>query len=506
LINEAGLKQDLSVLAGPEMEGRETGMAGQRKAAAYIASRMKAIGLTPVPGLANGYEQYYFLLKESLISAGCRWGNKDLQYGEDFIFPVAQNQSFSLKANKIFFIGYGIQDPRYSDYLPDEDYRNSILILVPGEPKIDGKYLISGTDKPGVWTQSGLKMKLEAAKKAGAAAVLLLSPNQEKISARSIEHSKKSSRFIINNEEPEKAAYAQISHQVARSFFGTTAMDSLISLSRSLLPLSGLPLVRRINDSIRPVEVILSLEKKTDTIKPSNVIGMLEGNRFKDEYVFITAHYDHLGIQDNKIYYGADDDGSGTAAVLQLAAAFAKAKSAGKGPERSIVFMTVSGEEKGLLGSEYYSEHPLLPLEKTSADLNIDMIGRIDTERKLSDTNHYVYVIGHDKISTELGKICEISNAASGNITLDYKFDDPNDPQRIYFRSDHYNFARKGVPVLFFYDGMLLGDYHKPTDTIDKINWELYVKRTKMIFTTAWNVANSDHLMQRDLPIPTMTR
>jgi Zn-dependent M28 family amino/carboxypeptidase len=189
-----------------------------------------------------------------------------------------------------------------------------------------------------------------------------------------------------------------------------------------------------------------------------------------------------------------------------MAEVFAKAKAEGHGPRRTMVFMTVSGEEKGLLGSEFYGNNPVYPLDKTSVDLNIDMIGRIDTERKMDDTLNYVYVVGHDKLSTELPLVNEAMNSKYSKMVLDYKFDDPADPNKIYFRSDHYNFARKGVPVLFFYDGMLKSDYHKPTDTVDKINFSLYEKRARMIFYTAWEMANRDEMIKRDKPIPTMTR
>jgi Zn-dependent M28 family amino/carboxypeptidase len=163
--------------------------------------------------------------------------------------------------------------------------------------------------------------------------------------------------------------------------------------------------------------------------------------------------------------------------------------------------MTVSGEEKGLWGSEYYSEHPIFPLDKTTVDLNIDMVGRVDTERLTADSLNYVYVIGHDKLSTDLPVINEAANKASSNIILDYKFDDPNDKNRIYYRSDHYNFARKGVPILFFYDGMLQSDYHKPTDTIEKINFELMQKRVLMIYHTACEITQREDMLKRDLKL-----
>jgi Zn-dependent M28 family amino/carboxypeptidase len=192
--------------------------------------------------------------------------------------------------------------------------------------------------------------------------------------------------------------------------------------------------------------------------------------------------------------------------VLEIAEAFVKAKQAGKGPRRSILFMTVSGEEKGLWGSEYYSEHPTIAIDKITANLNIDMIGRVDTERNKPDTLNYIYVVGDDKLSTELKPVSESANGKYVKMTLDYKFNDPNDRERIYFRSDHYNFARKGVPIIFYYDGMLKADYHKPTDTPDKINYPLLAKRARLVFHTAWEMANREAMMKRDLPLPTLER
>jgi Zn-dependent M28 family amino/carboxypeptidase len=187
--------------------------------------------------------------------------------------------------------------------------------------------------------------------------------------------------------------------------------------------------------------------------------------------------------------------------VLEIAEAFAKAKADGKGPRRNILFMTVSGEEKGLWGSEYFSEHPTIPLDKATADLNIDMIGRVDTERKTGDTLNYVYVVGDDKLSSDLKPISEGVNNKFTNLMLDYKFNDPKDPNRIYYRSDHFNFANKGVPIIFYYDGMLLSDYHKPTDTPDKIYYPLLSKRAQLVFYTAWEMANRDEKLKRDIPL-----
>ena len=209
--------------------------------------------------------------------------------------------------------------------------------------------------------------------------------------------------------------------------------------------------------------------------------------------------------KDSTIYYGADDDGSGTVGVLELAEAFAKAKAAGKGPRRTIVFMTVSGEEKGLWGSEYYSLHPLFSLAKTTADLNIDMIGRIDPKRKHGDSTNYIYVVGDDKLSSDLRKINEAANQKYTKLELDYKYNDPNDKEFIYYRSDHYNFAKNGVPIIFYFNGTH-ADYHRPTDTPDKINYELMAKRARLVFFTAWEMANRKELLKRDLPLPILKR
>ncbi len=247
--------------------------------------------------------------------------------------------------------------------------------------------------------------------------------------------------------------------------------------------------------------IMLDFNKSTLKLESSNVIGFLEGTDLKDEFVVISSHYDHLGKRDDKtIYYGADDDGSGTVGVLELAEAFAKAKAEGKGPRRSIVFITVSGEEKGLWGSNWYSEHPTYPLEKTTVDLNIDMIGRIDPKRKTGDSTNYVYVVGDDKLSSDLKVISEAVNKKYTKLELDYKYNDPKDTERIYYRSDHFNFARKGVPIIFYFNGTH-NDYHRPTDTPDKIDYVQMAKRAQLVFYTAWEMANRNDMLKRDIPL-----
>ncbi|MGM0636576.1 MAG: M28 family metallopeptidase [Bacteroidota bacterium] len=227
-----------------------------------------------------------------------------------------------------------------------------------------------------------------------------------------------------------------------------------------------------------------------------NVLAFIEGSEKPEEILVLSAHYDHLGIDDDgTIYYGADDDGSGTVALLEIAEAFKLAAEDGNGPKKSILFLHVSAEEIGLLGSKYYAENPVFPLENTVANLNIDMIGRTDTEYQAEVD--YIYIIGADRISQELHDINEAANNEFAEIELDYKYNAEDEPMRLYYRSDHYNFAKNGIPSIFYFSG-LHEDYHKSTDTADKINYDLMTKRTKLIFHTAWKIANKDGRLKID--------
>jgi Zn-dependent M28 family amino/carboxypeptidase len=498
IISGSNLKKHLTIIAGDDFEGRETGTEGQRKAAAYIESHFKNIGLTQVAAL-KGYQQFYPLYKDSLISSSLLLGDYTATYGTDYITPANTNENAKFKGKKIVFLGYGIESPNYTDY-NNVDVKGKVVIFFLGEPKKDGNYVVSGTKRSSEWSFPGLSKKLALAASKGAVGAFVINPNQEIFTQTAINNSNKTNVYFPRGGADKTINYAIITHAMAKNIVGESFdFASYLASAKASEPF-------KINGFEKKFKSSLAIEKYRLTVNASNVVGFVEGSDKKDEYVFVTGHYDHLGKHDGKIYYGADDDGSGTVAVMMMAEAFAKAKAEGKGPRRTMVFMTVSGEEKGLWGSEYYSDHPFFPIEKTSVDLNIDMIGRIDTERKKEDTMNYVYVVGHDKISSELPIINEGENNKYTKLTLDYKFDDPNDPNRIYFRSDHYNFARKGIPVLFFYDGMLKSDYHRPTDTVDKITWDLYEKRAQMVFYTAWAMANKEAMLVRDKPLPTATR
>ena len=229
-------------------------------------------------------------------------------------------------------------------------------------------------------------------------------------------------------------------------------------------------------------------------VDTQNVASVIEGEIYPESYLIITGHLDHVGINGDEVYNGADDNGSGTVSILEIAQAFQEAVEDGIRPKRSVVFLHVSGEEEGLLGSEYYVNNSLYPLENTFATLNLDMIGRTDPNRGYED-EEYVYSIGSDRISKELKKISERINEQTENLKLDYSFDIPNDPNDFYERSDHFNFAKNNIPVIFFFSG-LHEDYHGPGDTFDKIRYDLLTKRARLVFHTAWELANMDRQLE----------
>lgn len=478
LITKEGLKEKLTIVASAEMEGREIATPGQKKAAAYIEAQFKKFGLKP--GNGDSYQQLYPVYQDILNDKKLSVNGRTFTWDQDYFFsPSITTGTWTY--NKIVFVGYGIVDSAkgINDYA-GLDVKGKIVLVLDGG---------TAAPVPGAGGRGGFggpaMAKMNNARKNGAVGYILVSQDFPRKMPTPL---KGRMSTIMPAASTNSFLTATISDEVASALLGRT---SKIAFAKLIEEPKG----------VYSSEFTIAAAKTTETLESSNVIGILPGTDKKEEYVFLTGHYDHLGKNGDVIYYGADDDGSGTVAVLQMAEAFTAAAKKGKKPRRTIVFMTVSGEEKGLWGSAYYSEHPIYPIDKTSVDLNTDMIGRVDTERKTGDTLNYVYVIGHDKLSSDLPVINEGVNKKYTGLVLDYKFDDPKDPNRIYYRSDHYNFAKKGIPILFFYDGMLLADYHKPTDTVEKINFELMEKRARMIFHTGWEIANRDDMLKRDTPL-----
>ena len=268
---------------------------------------------------------------------------------------------------------------------------------------------------------------------------------------------------------------------------GTLGQKRAVTFLREFYQNRNIKAAQGTQDYFQPMELTI----KGQAVATENVVAIVEGSSKPEEYIVISSHLDHEGIKNGKIYNGADDDGSGTVALLEIAEAFQAAAAEGNGPARSIIFLHVSGEEKGLLGSRYYTDNPLYPLASTVANLNIDMVGRTDPKRE-SENRNYVYLIGTDRLSTELHEISEAANAASVKMELDYTYNAADDPNRFYFRSDHYNFAKNNIPVIFYFNGTH-ADYHKPTDTVEKIEYDLLAQRAQLVFYTAWELANREN-------------
>lgn len=469
------MKKHLYIIASKEMEGRDTPSPGLEKAANYIENHFKSLGL--LPGNKDSYRQFYPLYKDSVTGAGLIINDIKFEINKDFQ-PSANNFAAEMRFSEVVFAGYGISDDVRDDY-KELRVAGKLVLVLDGTPA-DYRPGQQGA-RPSV-TANG---KINTAMTKGAAAVMIVYSNFP--------------RQAVNNTTLWNRSGFKAT-QPAFTFFVSSAVASKIAGTDGNI--FDKMKASAVASTTYPAEVSLNFSKTTLTTQVSNVMALLEGTDKKDEYVFITSHYDHVGKRnDTTIYYGADDDGSGTTGILELAEAFAKAKAAGKGPRRSMVFMTVSGEEKGLWGSEYYGNHPVYPLEKTTVDLNIDMIGRIGTEYlKDKDSMNYVYVIGDDKLSSDLAPITDMVNKTYTKIKLDRKYNDLNDPNRFYYRSDHYNFAEKGVPIIFYFNGVH-ADYHRITDTPDKINYSLMAKRAQLIFYTAWEMANRETMLKRDLKL-----
>ncbi|MFC5284204.1 M28 family peptidase [Pedobacter alpinus] len=471
----------LSILAADDFEGRETGKAGAQKAAEYIKSQFASFGLkAPVN---NSYFQDLDLKEKSSITRNVILNGSPLTFLKDFY--TLPNDFIDIKKTykNFVFVGYGIASDKYDD-LSNQNLEGKVAIVLMGEPVVNGKSLISGTEKMSDWTSSRSKKATALAAK-NPAAIIFLNPSMARMSANAA-YFNRASLELGKKETKEKPLTIYASESAINSLMEATG-KTVSQLTES------------IKETQKPASISfnanldVNYESKYTVIEAKNVLGFLEGNDpiLKKEIIIISAHYDHIGVgEDGDVFNGADDDGSGTTGVLEIAEAFAKAKKDGKGSKRSILFLTVVGEEKGLLGSEWYSDNPVFPLENTITNLNIDMIGRVGEEYKgKEDSANYVYLIGSDKLSSTLKLINENANKTYTNLVLDYKYDDPADPNRFYYRSDHYNFAKHNIPIIFYFNGVH-EDYHKKTDEIKKINFPLLTKRAQLVFYTAWDLAN----------------
>lgn len=471
-ISASDMERHLSILASDSLEGRETGKPGQKMAADYIKNHFQQIGLQPAAN-SDGFYQSFELEERS-------WGS---------IYLKSKKQQYDNFEDVIY---YG------NAHLPQEIELEAVFVGR-GRPfdydglEVSGKAVVIFDEEDKGW-----RKKIQTAKEKGAAAYIITSGTDKGDFRRTVNNARLFvDRPKLGFKSEEDNANSTIFFFVAPETAAEILNTKLKKLDKAIDKTNAgkEKALRRIKSST----VKIKTERNIKSIETENVLGFLEGTDLKDEVLVITSHYDHLGMNsEEEIFNGADDDGSGTTTVLEIADAFAQAKAAGQGPRRSILFMTVTAEEKGLLGSKYYVNNPVYPLTQTIANLNIDMVGRVD---KINEGKEdYIYLIGSDKLSSELHELSENVNTTYSGLNLDYAYNDENDPNRYYYRSDHYNFAKNNIPVIFYFNGVH-DDYHKSTDTIEKIDFPQMEKRGRLVFHTAWELVNRDKRVGLDVPV-----
>jgi Zn-dependent M28 family amino/carboxypeptidase len=447
------LTKHLTYLASDEMKGRDTGSPEGKIAAQYLADFYKGLGLTgPVSG---SYFQNVPLVSANFSNVTLQIGKNKLVENTDFVFTGDGNMAKAAKADLVFL-----------GLVTDENLA-----------KVDVKGKLVGLWAVGVRSNDLVTKVMDA----GAAGIVIVTmegqANFDRIANR---YKTLAGRGRIGfDQEIKQRPIFMVSSDKMAQLFGT--------------PVETLKEAAKTNPtSIATQKATYQIVKTKTPVEAVNVMGFLEGTDKKEEVLVISSHYDHVGVNgEGDAFNGADDDGSGTVSVMEIAEAFATAAKEGNKPRRSILFLNVTGEEKGLLGSEYYAENPVFPIANTVNNINIDMVGRIDYEYQKAENKDYVYVIGSEMLSSQLKKINEYNNITYTNLILDYRYDAEDDPNRFYYRSDHYNFAKFNIPVIFFFNGVH-DDYHQVTDTVDKIEFPLMTKRAQLIFHTAWDLANRD--------------
>ena len=499
LIEPAGLRAHLTVVASDAMQGREAGQPGQKLAAEYLVKQLTEIGLQgPVAGSDNPYLQHFALAHSTYAPGGyLQLHGQRYEYLKDwFSYGPMPSPFLAETASQPVFAGFGVEQGAYSDYA-GLDVQGRDVVVIMGEPQDErGRRLLRPLGRKADYWDSGLR-KAALAKAHGARSIFLMTFAPAEAFRKQTAELGESLRepafslpapgpevidTVAENIPPGIGVYFT-SQDLGLALAGTT-MNGLVDYVRAL-GRAGRP----VPTGFQAPTAAIFLPQTQQPLNTENVLGFLEGTDKKDEVLVVSAHYDHLGVKHDTIYNGADDDGSGTVGVLALAKAFAQAKKDGHGPRRSILFVLMTAEEEGLFGSEYYTAHPVFPLANTIADLNIDMVGRSD--RKHSPKKHFVCIVGSDKLSSELHAINETANRDYTHLELDYHFNVPDEPEHIYYRSDHYNFARRKIPVIFYTTGEH-ADYHRATDDVEKIEFDRLAERARLVFHTAWALVNRE--------------
>jgi len=451
------------------------------KAAEYISNEFKRLGL-PTIGEGDTYYQSVDFTFSSWDKATFSLGGQELKLLQDFISFPQFSKASEISSEEVVFAGYGIDDEMYSDYA-GVDVSGKVVMIWDGEPASeDGMSLIKNGEEPSTWS-TDWKRKSQIAQDKGAELLIIISNDLKSLINQN--------RRALVNRVTQLGNHASADYGANTIFLSPTKAQEILGDKADAIIAS--------RDALRMgkktstyhdlgINASASIQPARSVLSGYNVMGFIEGSEKPEEVVVVSAHYDHVGTKGDEVFNGADDNASGTTTVLEIAEALVTAKRLGNGPKRSVLCLLVTGEEKGLLGSEYYAANPIFALENTVADVNIDMVGRWGKEY-LDKGDPYIYVIGSDRLSQDLHDVNEEMNSTYSNMLLDYKYNSEEDPNRFYFRSDHYNFAKHGIPSIFYFNGVH-ADYHRLTDTVEKIDLKLMEKRARHIFHTIWSLSN----------------
>lgn len=501
-ISAKQLKEYLTFIASDELEGRDTPSRGLDIAALYIAQHLASWGIKPAGGDGTYFQKVPLTLnKIDAAATKLELGGQTYNYGTDFLSSFTPSD---IAPAGIVFAGNGwvIKSKNINPY-QGIDVKDKIVVVANALPKGVTFGDLKGP-AGGDWFSPPLY-----AQQNGAKAVLTFSNFSTMSNWDAIRWSQQDKGNVTFGPQSGQITIPSIimSPKVMTALFQGEKF-SAANLFNKVATGEAFEAF-----DLKPEKRVgIKVGVRSTDIHTQNVVGILEGSDpvLKNEYVAVGAHYDHVGINPfnpgpDKIWNGADDDGSGTVAVISIAEAFAKGA---QKPKRSILFIWHAGEEKGLWGSEYFADNPTVPITSIITELNIDMIGRYQNP---GDENHpqnknlpkpgEVFTIGSRMMSTGLGEWSDAVNKAFLNLSFNTKYDDPNDPEQFFYRSDHFNYAKKGIPIIFYMDGSH-ADYHQVSDHIDKINFEQMEKVTKTIFATGWDLANRPVRPKVDKPLP----
>lgn len=474
------LEAHLEFIASDLLEGRDTPSRGLDLAAMYIASQLKLWGVKPAGDDGTYFQRVPIRppvvnLPQSVLTIGDRTG----EIGKDFL---ASPRPMSM-AGGVVYVGGSLPPSREG---------------VDGEsgPDVRGKLVLAIASQPGALQSIG-----QAARASGAVGILLV-PDPARLGAWGRDaQSLVDSTALPNRKEPN------VGLPVAT--LSPSALEYLMQGESA----SASELLRRAADGVGGEAFALQPGKRVSArvvlasngVSSQNVVGIVPGTGSGDpdhEYVALGAHYDHVGMQNgpgDRIFNGADDNGSGTVALLEIAHAFAT----GPRPRRSMLFVWHCGEERGLLGSSFFVENPTVPIKSIVAQLNLDMVGRSKQPDDKDPRNarltgpDAIYLIGSRRLSTELHELSEQANRQLYGMKFDYWHDRPEDPENLYMRSDHYNYAQKGIPVIFYFDG-IHRDYHQPSDEVAHIDFRKMERVSRTVYATAWTIGNHPHRPRLD--------